>query len=50
MQIVIVIEEEGIEELTGFRQLRGTIDGLFAASIELQKRKEHYFKNLGAVY
>lgn len=37
----IVMEEEGMEEQAGFRQLRGTIDGLFATSIGLQKRKEH---------
>ena len=37
----IVMEEEGMEEQAGFRQLRGTIDGLFATSMGLQKRKEH---------
>ena len=37
----IVMEEEGMEEQAGFRQLRGTIDGMFAASMGLQKRKEH---------
>ena len=37
----IVMEEEGMDEQAGFRQFRGTIDGLFAASIGLQKRKEH---------
>ncbi len=33
-----MMEEEGMEEQAG--QLRGAIDGLFATSIGLQKRKE----------
>ena len=37
----IVMEEEGMDEQIGFRALRGTIDGLFATSVGLQKRKEH---------
>ena len=37
----IVMEEEGMEEQAGFRQLRGTIYGLYATSVGLQKRKEH---------
>ena len=37
----IVMGEEGMEEQAGFRQLRGTIDGMFAASMGLQKRMEH---------
>ncbi len=45
----IMMEEEGMEEQAGFRQLRGTIDGLFATSIGLQKRKEHT-GNTGAVH
>jgi hypothetical protein len=36
-----VMELHGLEEQTGFRPLRGTIDGLFATSVGLQKRKEH---------
>jgi exonuclease III len=36
-----VMELHGLEEQTGFRPQRGTIDGLFAASVGLQKRKEH---------
>ncbi len=30
-----------MEEQAGFRWLRGKIDGLFATTIRLQKRKEH---------
>ena len=37
----VVMEEEGMDEQAGFRALRGTIDGLFATSVGLQKRKEH---------
>ena len=40
----IVMEEEGMEEQAGFRQLRGTIDGLFATTMGLQKRKEKNLK------
>jgi hypothetical protein len=36
-----VMELHGLEEQTGFRPLRGTIDGPFATSVGLQKRKEH---------
>ena len=36
-----VQEEHGLEEQSGFRGLRGTIDGLFSVSVALQKRKEH---------
>jgi hypothetical protein len=35
-----VMEEEGLDEQSGFRANRGTIDSLFTASIGLQKRKE----------
>ena len=37
----LVIEVEGMEEQMGFRAFRGTIDGLFATVMGLQKRKEH---------
>ena len=37
----IVMEEEGMEEQAGFQQLCGTIDGLFATAMGLQKRKGH---------
>ena len=37
----VVMEEEGMDEQAGFRALRGIIDGLFATSVGLQKRKEH---------
>jgi hypothetical protein len=36
-----VMEEEGIDEQSGFRANRGTIYCLFTTSIGLQKRKEH---------
>ena len=36
-----VQEKYGLEEQSGFRGLRGTIDGLFSVSVALQKRKEH---------
>jgi hypothetical protein len=36
-----VKEEEGMDEKSGFRANRGTIDSLFTTSIGLQKRKEH---------
>jgi hypothetical protein len=37
----LVQEQEGLEEQTGFRSQRGTIDGSFSINIGLQKRKEH---------
>jgi len=37
----LVQEQEGMEERTGFRPERGTIDGSFSTNIGLQKRKEH---------
>ena len=37
----LVQEQEGMEEQTGFRPERGTIDGSFSTNIGLQKRKEH---------
>jgi len=37
----IVYDKYGLEEQSGFRGLRGTIDGLFSVSVALQKRKEH---------
>ena len=37
----LVMEVEGMEEQMGFRAFRGTIDGLFATVMGLQKRKEH---------
>lgn len=40
----LVIEDEGMDAQVGFRSERGTIDGLFATIMGLQKRKEH---NLG---
>ena len=36
-----VQEEYGMEEQSGFRGMRGTIDGLFSVSVAMQKRKEH---------
>jgi hypothetical protein len=36
-----VQEDLGMEAQCGFRGFRGTIDGLFNASVALQKRKEH---------
>ena len=36
-----VQEKEGLEEQTGFRGNRGTIDGSFSTIIALSKRKEH---------
>jgi hypothetical protein len=36
-----VQEHMGLEAQCGFRGFRGTIDGLFNASVSLQKRKEH---------
>ena len=36
-----VMEEEGLESQTGFRGLRGVIDGIFATTMGLRKRKEH---------
>ena len=40
-RLQIVMEEEGMDEQSGFRAFRGTIDGLFSTSLGLQKRKEH---------
>jgi hypothetical protein len=40
-----VMEEEGMDEQSGFRANRGTIDSLFTTSIGLQKRKEHNLKH-----
>ena len=37
----VVQEEQGLEEQAGFRGARGTIDGLFATYMAMQKRKEH---------
>jgi hypothetical protein len=37
----LIQEHEGLEEQTGFRSQRGTIDGSFSANIGLQKRREH---------
>ena len=48
-RLQIVMEEEGMDEQSGFRAFRGTIDGLFSTSLGLQKRKEHNLENLGAV-
>jgi hypothetical protein len=36
-----VMKEEGLDEQSGFRANRGTIDGLFTTSTGLQKRKEN---------
>ena len=36
-----LLEDERMEEQTGFMPSRGTIDGQFSLSILLQKRKEH---------
>ena len=36
-----VQDEFGLEEQSGFRSARGTIDGLFSVNVALQKRKEH---------
>ena len=36
-----VQEAEGLEAQSGFRGMRGTIDGLFSVCVALQKRKEH---------
>jgi hypothetical protein len=41
-----VMEEEGMDEQTGFRANRGTIDCLFTISIGLQKRKENNMETL----
>jgi hypothetical protein len=35
------MKEERMDEQSGFRANRGTIDSLFTTSIALQKRKEH---------
>jgi len=36
-----VQEAEGLETQSGFRGMRGCIDGLFSVCVALQKRKEH---------
>jgi hypothetical protein len=40
-RLKIVMEEEGIDEISGFRANRGTIDDLFTISVGLQKSNEH---------
>ena len=40
-RLQVVQEKEGLEEQAGFRSARGTIDGIYNTSLELQKRKEH---------
>ena len=40
-RLQIVMEECGIEAQTGFRDQRGTIDGLFTTFMSLHKRREH---------
>jgi hypothetical protein len=35
------MEEEGLESQTGFQGLRWVIDGIFATTLGLRKRKEH---------
>ena len=40
-RLQIVMEECGMEAQTGFRDQRGTIDGLFTTYMSLHKRREH---------
>jgi hypothetical protein len=39
-----MMEEEGMDGQSGFRENRGCIFGLFTTSTGLQKRKEHNFE------
>jgi hypothetical protein len=39
-----VMDEEGIDEHSGFRAYRGTIDGRFATSLGLNKLNVHNFE------
>ena len=50
-RLQIVMEETGMEEQAGFRPFHGCIDGQFATTIGLQKRKEHNLRsNVDIVY